>query len=327
MKRYESLYKLHRLLTLPHQRPLSLERLAEELECSQRTVKRCIADLRDRFGHPIVFVREYGGYQYEHSGAELPGLWFNESELTALLTMRQLLASVQPGLLESGLLPIGNRIETLLKQTGCPPTEIARRIRVLAMGRRNFDDKVFRACADAVLTRRKLTFIYEARGRRDEEESRTVSPQRLSHYRDNWYLDAWCHKRDGLRTFALDQIRDPTLSDETAKDIEETLLDDILASSYGIFAGAPTATAVLRFTSERARWVAKERWHPDQSGRFIDDGSWELSVPYSRPDELIMDILRYGPDVEVVEPEHLRELVRDRLHAAAGRYDTTRRQA
>jgi len=319
--RYESLYKLHHLLRLPHQPPMSLERLAQELECSERTVKRCIADLRDRFGHPIVFLREYGGYRYEDSGAELPGLWFNESELTALLTMRQLLASLQPGLLERELSPIGRRIETILGQTGCSPTEVARRIRILAAGRRVLDDKVFRACADAVLARRRLSFLYRARGRRDgDHERRCVSPQRLSHYRDNWYLDAWCHARAGLRIFALDEIREPGLLDEPSKDVDEATLDETLASSYGIFSGTPTATAVLRFTFERARWVAKEKWHPDQSGRFLEDGSWELRVPYSRHEELVMDILRYGPDVEVVEPEPLRLLVRDRLRAAADRY-------
>lgn len=321
MKRYESLYKLHRLLRLPHQRPLPLERLAAELECSERTVKRCLADLRDRFGHPIVFVREYGGYQYESAGGELPGLWFNESELTALLTMRQLLASVQPGLLERELVPLGRRIEGLLGQTGTAPGEVANRIRILAIGGRAVDDGVFRSCADAVLTRRRLVFRYQARGRAGAEQSRIVSPQRLSHYRDNWYLDAWCHTREDLRIFSLDQMREAVCSDEAALNVPEDALGAALTSSYGIFSGPPTATAVLVFSAERARWVAKETWHPDQRGRFLDDGRWELQIPYARPDELLLDILRYGADVRVQAPEALRELVRDRLIAAAAQYD------
>jgi proteasome accessory factor C len=72
-------------------------------------------------------------------------------------------------------------------------------------------------------------------------------------------------------------------------------------------------TAVLRFTAERARWVANEEWHPEQRGEFLPDGRYQLSLPYADPRELIMDILKYGPDVEVVAPDSLRAAVAERL--------------
>ncbi len=75
---------------------MSRRRICEELECSESTAKRCIRDLRDRFNHPIEYDAERGGYHYgkasDIDGFELPGLWFTESELTALLTMKELLA-------------------------------------------------------------------------------------------------------------------------------------------------------------------------------------------------------------------------------------------
>jgi len=98
------------------------------------------------------------------------------------------------------------------------------------------------------------------------------------------------------------------------------VLDQELAGGYGIFAGAPTATAVLRFSALRARWVADEIWHPAQTARWCDDGSYELSIPYSDPRELAMDILRYGADCEVVAPSSLRELVLCQLRDAVARY-------
>ena len=58
-----------------------------------------------------------------------------------------------------------------------------------------------------------------------------------------------------------------------------------------------------------SRWVADESWHPDQQGHIEEDGSWRLKVPFSHARELIMDILRYGADVEVIGPESLREIV------------------
>lgn len=60
---------------------------------------------------------------------------------------------------------------------------------------------------------------------------------------------------------------------------------------------------VLRFSPDRASWVADERWHPQQVGRFQIDGSYELEVPCRDSRELVMDILRHGPDVEVSHPK------------------------
>jgi len=125
-----------------------------------------------------------------------------------------------------------------------------------------------------------------------------------------------------LRTFALERVSAPALRDEQARDIADAELDAELAAGYGIFAGAATERAVLRFTPLRARWVADEIWHPAQETRWLEDGRYELSVPYANPRELMMDILRHGADCEVVAPPTLRTAVRDSLEAARRQYDT-----
>jgi predicted DNA-binding transcriptional regulator YafY len=93
----------------------------------------------------------------------------------------------------------------------------------------------------------------------------------------------------------------------------------VLEGSYGIFTGTAQAWAVLRFSAEAARWAAEERWHADQLGAWKPSG-YELQVPYSNPTELIMEILRYGPEVEVLAPTELRETVLGRLREAVGKY-------
>jgi predicted DNA-binding transcriptional regulator YafY len=169
------------------------------------------------------------------------------------------------------------------------------------------------------LQRRKLWFQYHARGS-DERSERTVSPQRLTHYRESWYLDAWDDKRDALRTFSVDRIRRPTVLDETAADIAEFELDAHYASAYGIFGGIADKTAVLLFSKERARWVADEQWHPQQQGSYREDGRYELKIPYRDSRELLMDILRHGPEVEVLAPASLRAEFVDQLHRTLDSY-------
>ena len=67
--------------------------------------------------------------------------------------------------------------------------------------------------------------------------------------------------------------------------------------------------------------VADERWHAEQVGRFLTDGRYELRIPYRDDRELVMDVLKYGPDVEVVLPESFREEVVERPRTALAQYN------
>ncbi len=147
-----------------------------------------------------------------------------------------------------------------------------------------------------------------------------MSPQRLTHYRDNWYLDVWDHDREALRSFAVDRIAEAHATDAAATDVSEGDLNELLASSYGIFAGKPKAWATIRFSPHAARWVADEHWHSQQKGEWLPDGRYELKVPYSNSKELLMDVLKYGPDAEVMAPLPLREEMKILLQLALGGY-------
>ena len=96
--------------------------------------------------------------------------------------------------------------------------------------------------------------------------------------------------------------------------------DEVLGAGYGIFGGSKVQWAKLHFTPERARWVAYEQWHPRQKGTQKPDGSYLLEIPYADDRELMMDILKYGPDVEVLAPVSLRKRVQELLAQASQRY-------
>jgi len=271
---------------------------------------------------PIRYDRARNGYvlvQGEDGPWELPGLWFNASELHALLTVHELLRNTQPGLLDEGLAPLRRRIEQILRSRRAGGAEVARRVRVLRMAARSIEPAPFRQVAEALLARKRLGIVYHGRAR-DAITEREVSPQRLVHYRDNWYCDAWDHGKRALRTFAVDRIREVRALDKATKELPDSRLDAHLASAYGIFSGRARRKAILRFTAERARWIADEVWHPKQEARHLPDGSYELTVPYSDERELILDILRYGPDIRVVSPASLRRAVQRRLREALGQY-------
>lgn len=321
MSNLQRIYQLHRILAsrtvpVPHQT------LEERLECSRATVNRTIESLRLYFNAPILYDRERNGYYYdtqEKPVFELPGVWFDAQELHALLTMQQLLEQIQPGLLGMQLKPVRERLKKILAAQFPGDATAINRIRILSMMGRQSALRHFQTAASAVLQRKQLDITYHSRGR-DQQTERTVSPQRLTHYRDNWYLDAWCHKREALRSFAVERIAACQVRDCAAREIADSELNAHFASSYGIFAGQAKHTAVLRFTAERARWVADEQWHPHQQGQFLLDGSYELRIPYANETELVMDILKHGAAVEVIAPEALRQTIRQNLQKAQENY-------
>jgi predicted DNA-binding transcriptional regulator YafY len=322
MDRLERFYRMHALLK--NRRFVATQDFLEELEISRATFKRDLDYMKDRLHAPIVYDRHHEAYRYDDGVADrelwqLPGLWFSADELTALLTMDRLLGDLQPGVLSELTGPIRKRLRELLESGEHSAADIARRIRILAMGSRKVEPAHFRVLSTALLSRRRLR-IRHLRRQDGETLEREVSPQRLVHYRDNWYLDAWCHKRQALRTFGVDAIENATVADKPAKEVAEDVLERHFATGYGIFAGSETQEAVLLFGKERARWVSREIWHPKQDGKLQLDGTWLLKFPYSQEPELVMDILKFGPDVEVLAPPSLRAAVAARLRKAAERY-------
>lgn len=322
MDRYERTLTLHRLLKSAHY-PIPLARLLDELECSRATLYRDVAFLRDALGAPIESAgTDQAAFRYEAGEGEkfeLPGLWLTSDELAALLALNELIGRSGPGVLAGALAPFKSRIEGLLSTHDGNKALPIERIRVIPWGERKLDQQVFRIVAGAVLQRKRLRLRYRARTT-NADSQRKVSPQRLTHYRDNWYLDVWDHDREALRSFAVDRITEALTQDEAAIDVADMELNASLASSYGIFAGKPRAWATVHFSAHAARWVADEHWHSQQKGQWLPDGRYELQLPYSNSKELLMDVLKYGPDAEVVAPLSLREEMKILLQLALGGY-------
>ena len=309
-------YKLHNLLKSRRQ-PISRRDIELRLECAPATAKRIIRELRN-YDAPIESVRGQG-YRYRAGTTfELPGLWFSPSELISLLVAQRLLSDAEPGLLSNELAPIRQKLERLLNAEHLGGGELSQRVRILRMGGRGVGE-YFEILVLALVQRRRVAIAYRDRthGRSIE---RTISPQRLIRYRDNWYLDSWCHLRKGLRSFAVERIERAESLAASAREIAGRSLDRHFAASYGIFAGKPVDVAILRFSAERARWVAEEEWHPHQEGHKLADGRYELRVPYSNSHELVMDVLRHGEHVEVMAPPTLRFEIAGRLRATLRQY-------
>ena len=296
----------------------------DELEISKATFKRDLEYLRDRMNASIIFDRAEGGYRFDKPNAgekiELPGLWFSEKEATALVLMQHLLDNLdQGGLISSHIDPLVEIIDGILGQSEVSAKELRKRIKVFGMSARKNSLENFEEVGNALLKRQRLQIEYYSKGA-NETTKREVSPQRLIFYRDNWYLDAYCHMRKGLRSFALDGVRQAVLLNKKTEEISEKELHENFAESYGIFSGKASQRAKLRFTPERARWVAGETWHGQQVSSFDKDGNYILEFDYNQDPELVMEILKHGSGVQVLAPAALKKRVLEELKKTLASY-------
>ncbi|MEN9862516.1 MAG: WYL domain-containing protein [Polynucleobacter sp.] len=317
--------RLHRITYLLQARKcVPLIDFLNELEISKATFKRDLEYLRSRLNASIIFDRFQGGYRFENpqdaQKVELPGLWFSEKEATALVLMHQLLASLDKGgLIGPHIEPLSAIIDSILGQHQTSEKELRKRIKVLPMAQRKTSVQSFAELGSALLDRQRLRISYYAKVK-NEITQREISPQQLIYYRDNWYLDAYCHLRDELRSFAVDGIRSAVILGKKAKEVPEKELKDYFGQSYGLFSGEANKRAKLRFTPEQARWISTEIWHQDQVGYFDGEGYYILEFNYNQDPELVMDILKYGSAVEVLTPASLRKRVAEELSKATDQY-------
>jgi predicted DNA-binding transcriptional regulator YafY len=319
MAQFDRVYKYKALFN--RKRAVSKQAILDEFEISEATFKRDLDKMRDFYNYDIVYDRFENVYklQNEDQAYELPGLVFTQKELLALLTIQNMITELEPGLLGPKLQPLQERMADLLASEGLDSASLTKRVRAVHAGKRRLELKYFQSLAQATLERKKV-HIHHFNRQRGETTQRDISPQQLVHYRDNWYVDAWCHLRDKLLNFSVDAITHCNILEDEAKEVSQKDIKVIMQSGYGIFGGEANHWAKLKFSAVRARWVRAEEWHPEQKSTVNKDGTYTLEFPYSDERELLGDILRFGSDVEVLAPKSLRKNILNAVTEATKLY-------
>ena len=311
MDKFDRIQQLHRIFS-SRRYPVPISVLAKELDCTEKTVMRAIDLLRDNLSAPLEYHSDYKGWAYDKNSKafELPGFWLTANDLQSLSTLLQLLSSIGPGLLTDEFRGIEKQLDKLLQSRGLSRDSFAQHIRILPQANRSITNLTFQKIADAIFREKRLDIRYcDYTGR---HSNRQISPVTLVYYAENWYLDAWCHLRNDLRTFSISRIKSCETTNETAEKVDQKRIEQHFTAGYGIFSGAAKHTAQLRFSPSIAREIASQNWHPQQQGEWRGD-EYLLQIPYSDDRELIQEILRHTPNVYVQAPAALRKKVQSRL--------------
>ncbi len=321
MDKWEKVVLFHRLLSRSTY-SVPKEQILSELDCSEATFHRIRSFMLSNLGAPIVFDRRYGGYRYDKTGDEpfeLPGLWFTRNEIEALLCLDRAVESLHGSFFGDILAPVKKRFEPLLKAQKTRMAVLRDRIKIVPIQSRQIDETLFRTVAGAVISGKPLR-IEHAKLPDETPTARIISPQALVRYRDNWYVDAFCHLRNHLRTFALNRIVSAGFAPWKFRKVTAEKMQAFYADSYGIFTGPADKKAVIDFTGTAAHEVSQEKWHPKQQGQWVSDKTYRLTVPYGHSRELVMDILRWGSDAEVIGPKELLKTIKTKIAGMMKKY-------
>ncbi len=293
--------------------------LAGHFEVAPKTAQRTIDFLRDRLAAPLEYNASRKGYCYTDAGYELPRLFASQEEILAVLVARHLLSKNDGGLIAKNL---GSFSQKLLADAHCcklPRAVLSESFSAVWHGYAPAPPDIFQAVVTALTDTRILDFSYTSPGT-NETTRRQAEPHHLQNYMASWVLIAWCRSQSDWRKFYLSRMQAPELLTRTFTRRPRESWQPLLEETFGIFQGTESIEVTLRFTPFRARWIREQQWHPSQKIANLADGSLELSFPVADFREVKMKILQFGADVKVIQPEALREEIREEIQKMTSLY-------
>lgn len=161
---------------------------------------------------------------------------------------------------------------------------------------------------EAMSTNRILSMTYHSFNRPDENEW-LLEPCMLKQYRRRWYLIGNLVDEDFQLTFALDRIVDISITDKTFEPDDTVNLDELFNEVVGVFIDPDldVEDVVVRVYGKQRRYFEGTPLHHSQTLVSVTAGYSDYSFRLRPEYEFQHEILRLGPDAEVLSPQWLRK--------------------
>lgn len=276
--------------------------------------------MRDRLDAPLAYHNTRRGYYYRDDSFRLPPLFATERQLVALLLARQLLKTDGSRLDRD----LGKFAETLLGSIAdrrLSPRRLDDLFSAIWSGHAPASPNIFKSVLRALTQEKILTFDYKSPAA-GEYNRRTAEPHHLQYYQGSWFLLAWCFKAQDWRKFYLSRMGNASITNDIFTPRPKTEWQHHLEGAFGIYQGSDHIRVRLKFSASRAPWIQEQKWHEKQEMKLLSDGALELTLPVADLREIHLRVLQYGPDVEVIEPEELREMIKEDIGRMMELYGT-----
>ena len=296
--------------------------LAADLDCHPRTVYRDLEALQAG-GFPL-YNEKVNGTNYwalmESAKKPVP-IPFSLPELIALYFGRDVLKILKNTVFHDSLESLFKKIKTTLPaESKKYLKQIERSLRAGAGPHKNYDRfrETIEALNEAIIKKKVVEIVYFTMSRK-KVTRRKVAPYKLWFYNGTFYMIGHCRKRKEIRIFAVDRIKMFNLTDERFEIPADFNADEFMKASFGVFQGQPVHVK-LHFTSDAAGYVKEKVWHNSQKLSEKKDGSVILEMDVAGTTEIKSWVLCWGSQVQVLEPDNLREEIRSEAAEILGVY-------
>ncbi len=294
--------------------------LAKDLEVSTKSIYRDIEFMRDRLDLPVAYDASRNGFHYTQEVGSFPTLQITEGELFALLVAEKALQQYRGTNFEKPLVSAFRKMADSLPETvSLNLAEWEQSISFRTSAEPILDLEIFDKLARATACRQQLQLIYRKPGQTGAE-SRTVDPYHLANINGEWFLFAFDHLRNDVRTFAPARIQEITPTGETFIRPQKFSLQKRLRDSFGVHAGPGEYSIRIRFDELVADYIREKKWHPSQQLVELPDGSVELRLKLSSLVEIQRWVLGWAGNAVVLEPPQLVEGIRQAAATMLGNY-------
>jgi predicted DNA-binding transcriptional regulator YafY len=295
---------------------LTTRQLAEELEVNARTVQRYVATLRDSAG---IDIEEIDNRWRIGKRSLLPPLQLDHYQATLLLVAVRLLQQVRT---EQDPALVG-ALAHLSRALSVPiVSEYLRRTLAAAERRPPATERlgVERAVIDGFVMHREVAVGYiDAKGNETRRDLRPYFIEPTAEGR-HIYVFARDSVSGEVRSFRLDRIRSARLLPTTFTVPDDFDIDVALDAAWSIWQGAGGDHVVLRFPAEARQWVDETPWPARAHRNELRGGGVEVALDVASEVEMRPWLLRWGSNVEVIEPASLRSHMAETLATAAALY-------
>lgn len=313
--------KLDRLLAITmiliQKRRVQAKELADMFDVSVRTIYRDIEAI-NQAGIPIVSYQGANGGIGIIDGYRLDKNVLTKDELASIAIA---LKSVSTGYADSHANMVLGKLQSMLHSDEAQQLK-ARSEQVLIdlspWEAESSQKEKITLLKDAIATSQVVSFHYQPAS--GVAAKRLVEPHTLVLKGQKWYLYAFCTLRQDFRMFKVARMKKLAAHPDQTFQRKEIHLEQF---SWDLEkdASQKTVPLVLRF-APRAKHMAEEYFGVEQV-TDEEDGSCTVRVNYPEDEWLYGFLLGFGPMVEILEPAHLRAVIRDRAQKIVALYENS----
>ena len=294
--------------------------LADEAECSTKTIMRDIEYLRDFFHAPIDYDPTRHGYFYSEPNYKISAIDINEGDLFALCIAEKTLQRYRNTPVYHQLNSVFGKItESLPETTTTQPGYLDGRLSIISGPVTRIQPRIWESLANAMRENRS-TRIAHRTPHTDDLKERRFDPYQIIHYQEEWYAKGFDHQSAEIRTFAISRIEKARKEKESFQVPADYDYEREAGMNFDLMWGEKVYRVELEFDAHIAPYIIEREWHPSQQIDTQTNGSIRFRMETRHLLEIKRWVMSWGDGVTVLSPTELVDDMREELSRMCKRY-------